>query len=172
MPLTADGAAPDKFYVYAGGKVYESADGGATFTVSASGLPGGAAALIGVPGKPGVLWLAAGGGGLWRSTDSGATFHFLPAVKQTLLLAVGKPAPGTHIPALYVYGALADGHKGILRSVTNGTSWEEIGDPDVPVGDDPNAIAASWDTFGLVFLGTNGRGIYYGVPNPIAEEKQ
>lgn len=35
-------------------------------------------------------------------------------------------------------------------------------DPREPVGDEPNAMAASFDTFGLVFLGTNGRGIYYG----------
>ena len=102
--------------------------------------------------------------GLSHSSDGGLTFHALPGVKQASLFAVGKAAPGRTNAALYLDGALSDGRKGIFRSLDGGISWEAINDPREPVGDEPNAMAASFDTFGLVFIGTNGRGIYYGKP--------
>ena len=163
-PLAADGAQAGVFYVCHDTQVYKSTDGGASFTVSASGLPNGGQALVTVPGQAGDVWLAAGDWGLSHSSDGGLTFHPLPAVKQASLLAAGKAAPGRKSAALYLDGALADGRKGIFQSVDGGVSWKAINDPREPVGDDPNAMAASWNRFGLVFLGTNGRGIYYGRP--------
>lgn len=161
-PLAADGAQAGVFYVYHGGQVSKSVDGGASFAVSASGLPGGGQALVTAPGQTGSVWLALGDGGLSHSSDGGLTFHTLPAVKQASLFAVGKAAPGRKSATLYLDGALSTGRKGIFRSVDGGVSWEAIDDPRVPVGDEPNSMAASFDTFGLVFVGTNGRGIYYG----------
>ncbi len=161
-PLAADGARTGVFYVCHDAQVYKSTDGGASFTVSASGLPGGGQALVTVPGQADDVWLAAGDGGLSHSTDGGLTFRALPAVKQASLFAVGKAAPGRKNLTLYLDGALSDGRKGIFRSLDSGVSWEAINDPREPVGDEPNAMAASFDTFGLVFLGTNGRGTYYG----------
>jgi len=163
-PLAADGAQANVFYVYGGGQVYKSTDGGASFTVSASGLPGGGQALVTVPGQGGDVWLALGDQGLSHSSDGGLTFHALPPVKQASLFAVGKAAPKSKNATLYLDGALSNGRKGIFRSLDGGVSWEAINDPREPVGDDPNAMAASFDTFGLVFVGTNGRGIYYGQP--------
>ena len=161
-PLAADGARANVFYVYHGGKVYKSMDGGASFTVRASGLPAGGQALVTVPGQADDVWLASGDAGLSHSSDGGQTFRALPAVRQASLFAVGKAAPGSERAALYLDGALADGRKGLFRSLDGGASWEGIADPREPVGDSPNAMAASFDTFGLVFIGTNGRGIYYG----------
>ncbi len=163
-PLAADGATGGVFYVLHEGTVYKSADGGASFSVATRGLPGPYQSLVTVPGKAGDLWLALGGSGLSHSTDGGRTFRFLPNVKEAALFAVGKPAPGASYDTLYLYGTLADGRSGIFRSVNRGASWENISDPKMPVGDDPNAMTASFDTFGRVFLGTNGRGIYYGEP--------
>jgi len=163
-PLAADGALANVFYVYHDGRVYKSADAGASFTASASGLPGSGSALVSVPGQPGELWLACGDGGLLHSADAGLTFRASPAIKQASLFAVGKPAPGSRAAALYLDGALADGTKGFFRSLDAGLSWRNITDPRQPVGDSPNAMAASSDTFGLVFVGTNGRGVYYGAP--------
>ncbi len=161
-PLAADGALADVFYVYHNGKVYKSVDGGASFTVTASDLPNGGQALVTVPGQAGDVWLAFGDAGLSHSADGGLTFHSMPAVKQASLFAVGKAAPGHTGAALYLDGALADGRQGLFRSLDGGVSWEGINDPREPVGDAPNAMAASFDTFGLVFVGTNGRGVYYG----------
>lgn len=163
-PLASDGATAGVFYVYHDGQVFKSVDEGASFAAIARGLPGGGQAAVTVPGKTGDLWLALGGSGLSRSTDGGVTFHALPTVKEASLFAVGKPAPGAAYDALYLYGTLTDGRTGIFRSVNQGASWESISDPKVPVGDDPNAMTASFDTFGRVFIGTNGRGIYYGEP--------
>jgi xyloglucan-specific exo-beta-1,4-glucanase len=163
-PLAADGGQAGVFYVYHSGQVYRSVDGGASFAVSATGLPVGGQALVTVPGQANAVWLALGDGGLYRSSDGGLTFHALPAIKQASLLAVGKAAPGSKNATLYLVGALFAGRKGIFRSVDEGVSWDAIDDPRQPVGDDPNAMAASFDTFGLVFIGTNGRGIYYGKP--------
>ena len=112
----------------------------------------------------GDLWLAAGGSGLFHSSDGGVTFPALANVKEAALFAPGLPAPGRPYPSLYLYGTVADGRTGIFRSIDRGVSWTEIDDPRLPVGDDPNSIAASWTTFGQVFVGTNGRGIYYGTP--------
>ena len=162
VPLAGDGASAGVFYAYHGGKVYKSVDSGASFAVAASGLPGGGQVLVNVPGVSGDLWLAAGGGGLHHSTDGGQTFHALPNVEEAALFAVGKAAPGAHYAALYLYGTLTDGRSGIFRSRDEGASWDEIDDPRVPVGDDPNAMTASTQTFGQVFIGTNGRGIYVG----------
>ena len=39
-----------------------------------------------------------------------------------------------------------------------------IGEPHKPIGNQPNVIEASRQQFGLVFIGTNGRVIYYGTP--------
>lgn len=163
-PLAGDGGQAGVFYVFQGGTVYKSVDGGASFAVSASGLPGGAQGLVTVPNSPGEVWIVGGDGGLLHSTDGAQTFHALVGVKQASLLAVGKPAPGSKQDALYLYGALTDTRAGIFRSVDGGTSWDQIDDPRIPIGDDPNSIAASFDTFGQVFIGTNGRGIYYGQP--------
>ncbi|MBD0390086.1 MAG: hypothetical protein ICV54_27170, partial [Nostoc sp. C3-bin3] len=45
-----------------------------------------------------------------------------------------------------------------------GQTWINIGSLDQPIGNEPNVMEASWQQFGLVFIGTNGRGIYYGTP--------
>jgi xyloglucan-specific exo-beta-1,4-glucanase len=164
VPLAADGAQPGVFYVCAGGKLYKSIDAGLSFTVSASGLPGSMQALLSAPGRAGDLWLAAGSGGLYHSTDGGAAFHKIASVSDAPLFALGKAAPGRADLALYLDGTLANGQRGIFQSIDDGASWQKISDSREPIGDAPNCMAASFSTYGLVFIGTNGRGIYYGEP--------
>lgn len=164
IPLAADGVAGSSFYVQSGGKLYKSTDGGVTFDLETSGLPNSSQSLVTVPGQKGDLWLAAGDSGLHHSTDGGLTFRKMPGVERALLFAAGKRAPGASYAALYLDGALTDGRKGIFRSLDAGLSWQSIGDARNPIGDVPNSITASFQTFGLVFIGTNGRGIYYGSP--------
>ena len=168
VPLAADGASGGTFYVASGGSLFKSTDGGLTFAVVTTGLPNSSQALVSVPGRRGDLWLAAGDSGLSHSTDGGLSFAKLPAVKRTLLFALGKRAPGADYAALYLDGTLTDGRTGIFRSVDAGDSWQSIGDAREPIGDVPNCMTASFQTFGLVFIGTNGRGIYYGTPKSAA----
>ncbi|MDX1930969.1 MAG: hypothetical protein SFU56_00035 [Capsulimonadales bacterium] len=167
QPLAADGAKPATFYAYHEGTLFRSEDGGTRFVPAATGLPkGGNPALVTVPGQAGRVYLSVGEGGLHRSTDGGTTFAPVVSVAGSHLFAVGKAAPGATEPTLYLYGRPAKGRDGIYRSTDGGVSWQTIQDPAIPVGDDPNSMAASWQTFGRVFIGTNGRGIYFGEPKP------
>ena len=61
--MVSDRVNPLKFYGFANGVFYVSADGGANFTASAAaGLPG-FVRFKAVPGREGDVWLAGGGGG-------------------------------------------------------------------------------------------------------------
>ena len=61
--VVSDRVNPLKFYGFANGVFYVSADGGANFTASAAaGLPG-FVRFKAVPGREGDVWLAGGGGG-------------------------------------------------------------------------------------------------------------
>lgn len=162
FPLAADGAVDGAFYVYAHGQVYRSVDGGASFQPAASGLPQWSQATVTVPGRAGDVWLVMGGHGLLHSTDGAQSFRTLESVKEASLFAVGVRAPGGSYATLYLYGSLADGRKGIFRSTDAGRTWLDIQQPGMPIGDEPCCMTASLKTFGLVFIGTNGRGVYYG----------
>ena len=62
-------------------------------------------------------------------------------------------------PALYLIGTV-NGADNIWVSNDLGASWAAFATPGVTVGDEPTAMEASPDVPGLVFIGTNGRGVY------------
>jgi xyloglucan-specific exo-beta-1,4-glucanase len=152
------------FYYYANGKVYRSNDAGASFVAVNDSLPAEDAwhSLKALPGIKGEVWLSLDQKGLYRSTDGGKTFSKLDNVASAHLFAFGKPKTGSTIPALYLYGNVANLGDGIFRSLDSGKTWTIIGDSFFPIGNNPNVMEASKQQFGLVFIGTNGRGIYYG----------
>ena len=78
------------------------------------------------------------------------------------MIALGKPKIGNQGNALYLYGEVRNLGKGIFRSLNNGKTWRRIGNKNKPIGNDPNVMEASPTEFGLVFIGSNGRVIYYG----------
>ena len=117
-----------------------------------------------VPGVNGEVWLSLNSHGLYRSTNGGVNFAQITKVKKAYLFALGKPQTGSKIPALYLYGEIVGMGEGIFRSLDRGRTWINIGFLDQPIGNEPNVMEASWQQFGLVFIGTNGRGIYYGTP--------
>lgn len=130
---------------------------------------------------------AAGGAhGVWHSPDGGATFSRIPNFDYAyrLALGTGKPAadkagagnpttnnPATRNPspayAVYVYGKLHDDAQfGIFRSTDAGKTWDRISGYPFGLFDMPHCLAASWDTFGLVYIGFNGNSFAYGQPVP------
>lgn len=178
--VVADRANPAKFYALAlpDGFLYSSTDGGRSF--SKQGLPsvikipkpgaergdvrGGQDRIYATPGREGELWLAAFDG-LYFTRDAGRTFRNFKAVSEIHAFGFGKPAPSSSYPAIYLVGVV-DGERGIFRSDDGAVSWIRINDDRhqwgllLHISGDPK----KW---GRVYVGTHGRGIIYGDPEPV-----
>ena len=181
--VVADRVDPRRFYAMDlfGGSLFESRDGGAHFTqrplVLPGGLPkrggsgadnrtnrgddrGGQDLLYATPGRAGDLWLAAYDG-LYHAAP-GKPFARTAAVQQIHAFGFGRGAPHAKGPALYLVGTV-EGQRGIFRSTDEGASWLRINDDShqwglvLQVAGDPKR-------FGRVYVGTHGRGTFYGDP--------
>ena len=111
------------------------------------------------------LWLCDDGvdgtakGGLWRSTDGGATWGpklaGLTAVRQ---VSFGKAKSG---PGYTVFiNGYQNGLKGIYRSDDYGVTW--VGLELVPTASSVDVLAGDRQNYGKVFIGTSGRGVFEG----------
>jgi xyloglucan-specific exo-beta-1,4-glucanase len=160
--LTSDRVDGDTFYVYVKNELYRSVDGGATFKEINDRFPKSKwQVLKALPGKEGDLWLGLDKEGLYHSTDGGKNFSPVSGVDRAYLFAFGKPPENSKTPALYLYGTIAGQGDGIFRSLNLGKTWVKITDSRNTVGNRPMVMEASRQVYGLVFVGTNGRGIYY-----------
>ncbi|MGC1420881.1 MAG: xyloglucanase [Terracidiphilus sp.] len=180
MRVIADPVDPMKFYSdsLADGMFYSSIDGATTFVgrkdlireaLPASALGqrgdarGGQDRLYAAPGRSGDLWLASFDGLYHASLNTGgaATFH-MPSVTEIHAFGFGKAAPGKSYPALYLVGTIS-GQPGIFRSDDEAKTWVRINDDQhqwglvLQVAGDPRI-------YGRVYVGTHGRGIFYGDP--------
>ncbi|GAA4541141.1 RICIN domain-containing protein [Streptomyces collinus] len=162
--IVADRSSARTFYALSGGTLHASTDGGATFTARAGNLPSGK--LTAVPGIAGDLWIAGGGKGLLHSTDGGRTFTTLKTVQSASALGFGKAKPGTNYQALYLIGTVKD-VTGVFRSTDKGATWLRVNDDAHQWGaiGGVGVITGDPDTFGRVYVGTNGRGLQYGDPS-------
>jgi xyloglucan-specific exo-beta-1,4-glucanase len=162
--LAADRVDGDTFYYYLAshGELFRSGNGGASFQEVNDELPQSKwHVLKALPGVEGDLWLGLDEKGLYHSTDGGKKFTKVAGVERAYLFAFGKPPAQGKSPALYLYGTIANQGEGIFRSLDQGKTWLKITDARNPIGNRPMVMAASQQEFGLVFVGTNGRGIYY-----------
>ncbi|MEH0420442.1 RICIN domain-containing protein [Streptomyces sp. B21-083] len=162
--VVADRSSARTFYSLAGGTLYASTDGGASFTARAGSLPAGR--LTAVPGIAGDLWIADGTKGLLHSTDGGRTFTTLSTVKSASALGFGKAKPGTKYQALYLIGTVKN-VTGVFRSTDKGATWLRVNDNAHQWGNigGTGVITGDPDTYGRVYVGTNGRGLQYGDPS-------
>jgi len=175
--VIADRVNPQKFYALAlfDGKLFVSSDGAATFTeqplVLPDGLPqrggnrgdnrGGQDRIYAAPGKEGDLWLAAFNG-LYHSTDAGKGFVRLGGVEEIHAFGFGKGAPGANYSALYLIGVV-NGLRGIFRSDNTAGNWVRINDDQHQWGLVLH-ITGDPKQYGRVYVGTHGRGTFYGDP--------
>ena len=135
------------------------------------------------PGTPGSVWVSAddyltyvtvdpttdGVPGLYRSTNFGGTFNRVTTVTRALSFGFGIGENQSLTPALYIYGSVTgDNRLGVFYSKDLGDKWTFISDT-VQVqelGDGPVFMEGSRQMPRRVFVGTQGRGIFYSVPTP------
>ncbi|MEO0804063.1 MAG: hypothetical protein AAFY57_17580 [Cyanobacteria bacterium J06642_2] len=164
--LAADKVLGQVFYYYAAGTLYRSEDGGTSFAAVNADLPSESWHEIEtVPNRPGELWLSLDRAGLYYSSDRGQTFVSIPTVERSYLFALAPTESAETPPVLYVYGDIASLGPGIFRSSDRGQTWQPIDAPEQPIGNDPKVMTASRQQPGVIFIGTGGRGIYYGKPS-------
>lgn len=161
--IAADKVNAKYFYAADATNFYVSKDGGITFAVSLAIANTGANAIEVHPAVAGDVWFATSNG-LHHSTDFGKTFQKLAVVTESFAIALGK---GTGVyPNVYGFVNAGTAAGNVLSvSTDQGQTWTQISDAKHGFGvGSANCLAASWDTVGEVFVGTNGRGIFYGLP--------
>ena len=167
--VAADRVNPNKFYARAGSSLYVSIDGGATFSAPAADsgvtLPRGGLVRP-VFGREGDVWLS--GGGLFHSTDSGATITQITTVASANAVGFGLGANCSAYPVVYVAGTvLVPGASaavpGVFRSDDKGMTWQRIDDLQHQFGT-VSYVSGDPRAYGRVYLGTGGRGVVFGDP--------
>lgn len=179
--VIADPANAHVFYAYslAEAKLYRSSDDAGNFTAIATNLPpiksrgqrgddrGGQDRIYATPGRNGDLWFVVWDG-LYHAnthvtgTERSISFTQLGGVDEVHAFGFGKAAPGKTVPALYLVGTVRN-QPGIFRSIDEGRTWARINDDQhqwglvLQITGDPRV-------FGRVYVGTHGRGIFYGDP--------
>ncbi|MCG7216846.1 cellulase family glycosylhydrolase [Paenibacillus mucilaginosus] len=161
--VSSDRVNPDKFYGFLDGKFYVSTDGGANFTASAaSGLPNNLNGKFkAAPTAEGDIWLASEEG-LFRSTDSGASFGKIGGVDEAVSVGFGKEAPGQTYKTIYAGMRVNGGKFGFYRSEDEGASWIRINDEQHQFANARGTITGDGQVYGRVYIGTNGMGIVRG----------
>lgn len=175
--VVADKMNPAKFYAInlKKEKYYISKNSGASFEEYPLNIPsilplkpgnrgddrGGQDRIYTTPGYEGELWIAAFDG-LFNSTDAGNTFNSLPNISEIHAFGFGKEKPGEKYPALYLIGVIS-GQRGIFRSADKAKTWVRINDDQHQWGLVLH-ITGDPKKYGRVYVGTHGRGIFYGDP--------
>ena len=179
QPLESDRVLADTFYLYdrRDGRFFRSGDGGASWKQTAELPSQGGAHFVrhwvrAAPGKAGEVWVAADNQGLFRSSDGGNSFTKLEGVSKAWAFGWGAPFAGNTTPVAYLLGKVEGDTTpqtvALYRSLDMGASWERLNGPEQGFG---QGIVVQGDrqTPGRVYVGTNGRGIFYAdTPNPNA----
>jgi len=166
----ADRKNADRFYALdpIAGRLLVSADKGISFTAGMSGLPALAAHLTAEGNvaaafdRADEVWLTLGTGGLYRSTDAGATAGRIASVAAAFAVGFGKAKTDGDRPAVFISGTV-EGVSGIFRSDDEGATWVEVSDPAHKFGY-IHDLTGDQRTHGLAFLATEGRGVQYYKP--------
>jgi photosystem II stability/assembly factor-like uncharacterized protein len=179
--VVADPLSPHVFYALSlrDATLHRSSDDAASFTAISTNLPpitaspgargdtrGGQDHLYATPGRSGDLWFAAFDGlyhaQIASNVSGPVTFAKLSGVDEIHAFGFGKAAPGNRYPTLYLVGTV-HGQPGIFRSLDRARTWARINDDQHQWGL-VLQIAGDRRIFGRVYVGTHGRGIFYGDP--------
>lgn len=123
--------------------------------------------ILTAPNQEGHLWIytnstAGSSPKLAKSTNGGYTFTPIPGFNKVVVAALGKGS-GVVGDASYTVYAFASRNNvwGVYQSVDLGNNWTLLDIGDYQIANNPNCMAASLQTFGEVFIGSNGSGIYW-----------
>jgi len=172
--IAADSENSSVFYIqdskFGTSTIYKSCDYGHTWTaistVSGQYYDVNRNFIKTAPGMEGEVWSCITGSYLYRSSDGAESFTKLENIYNVQCFGFGKNAPGKSNPTVYVYGTVNNVY-GVYRSTDMGESWKRINSPDNPMGCGPIVLEGDMRTFGVVYIGTSGRGIYYGEPEEL-----
>ncbi|KAF9270407.1 Oligoxyloglucan reducing end-specific cellobiohydrolase [Marasmius fiardii PR-910] len=149
------------FYAADSNNFYLSTDGGKTFSSKGTlGTSSSPFKIVVNPSVTGDVWVSTDKG-LFHSTESGSTFAAISGVSQAWAIALGAPAKSGGYPALFAAANI--GGVGYFRSDDAGVNWVKINDDAHGFGSaGANCMAADPRVYGRIYIGTNGRGIFYG----------
>lgn len=138
--------------------------------------------VTGTAHEPGTFYLGASGGGVWKTTDYGTTWHNVSdGFFATPSIGAISVAPSD--PNVVYVGTGSDGlrsnvisGKGVYKSIDAGTTWEHIGLPDVgqigAVEIDPTDHNIVWvAAIGNAFKDGPERGVYKTVDGGLTWQK-
>ncbi len=152
-------------------RLFVSTDGGLTWEQAANGPPCREdqdchvfGDLVAGPVTAGELWAAVADGGLYRTSDRGATpWERVAGVDAAYALGFGAPLGDADELAIYLSGRVGgDPLDGIWRSSDGGASWELIARHPGGTYGVPTAVSGDPDRPGRVYVGYGGNGAVYG----------
>ncbi|MBN2068283.1 MAG: hypothetical protein JW739_01480, partial [Opitutales bacterium] len=113
------------------------------------------------PGIFNELWIPSYDG-LYHKASGSKTFTRVSSISGIHAFGFGKAHPDADYQTLYIFGEL-EGKRGIYRSIDKGASWTLINDQAHQFA---NVFYVIGDpkTYGRVYIGTHGRGTFYGDP--------
>ncbi|KAL2825046.1 hypothetical protein BDW59DRAFT_161995 [Aspergillus cavernicola] len=167
--IASDKANNSVFYGASSGTVYVSTDTGLSFARTAAlGSSSAVNAIRAHPSVAGDVW-ASTDTGLWHSTDYGTTFTKIGSTTCTAgwSFSFGKASSSSSSSSSVIYGFFTvDGVTALFKTEDQGLNWQMISDASHGFGAaSAHVVAADMANYGRVFVGTNGRGIFYGEPS-------
>ncbi len=177
IKIVSDKVNPERFYGVniKDGMYYESTNGGITFKSIPTGIKaegyesngqrgdnrGGQDRIYATPGIENELWIASFDGLYYKGSKS-EKFEKQSQVEEIHAFGFGKEAPGVDYPAIYLVGII-NNQRGIFRSTDKAATWVRINDDQHQWGLILH-ITGDPKEYGRVYVGTHGRGTFYGDP--------
>lgn len=164
--IASDKANNTVFYGGSAGSFYVSTNNGASFQKTVSlGTSTSVNAIRVHPSVAGDVW-ATTDTGLYHSTNYGSTFTKIGSgCTAGWSFGFGKASTTGSYPVIFGFFTV-DGATGLFKTEDAGANWQMISDASHGFGAAAaNVVNGDLSNYGRVFVGTNGRGIFYGVPS-------
>ncbi|KAK0708280.1 hypothetical protein B0H67DRAFT_672184 [Lasiosphaeris hirsuta] len=149
------------FYASAGAAFYRSTNTASSFTAITGALAGATSVrdIAAHPQVAGEVWVSTSSG-LFRSTDYGATFSSagVGKISDTQQISFGLGSGSTW--NLYAFGTGAGGAK-LYASADNGATWADVQGSQGFGSIAACRVVGSGNVAGQIYVGTNGRGVFY-----------